>query len=231
MRLLLIEDDPHLSELIPKALRAKGFAVDTCELADEACCALKDGIFDTVILDLGLPDHDGMTVLQEMRQAGNATPVLILTSRDGLKDRVNGLNAGADDYVLKPFEMEELLARIKALLRRPGGALGMTLTAGNVVLDTVSREIRIGGEVADLSRRELSVMEHLMRRLEGMVAKELPTRSHSSFSWSRKRPAGAIPALLTTISMPPNASMAIAGRAATESPSSISHCLARTLPG
>jgi DNA-binding response OmpR family regulator len=177
MRLLLIEDDPHLSELITKVLGAKGFAVDTCELADEACCALKDGIFDVVILDLGLPDQDGMTVLQEMRQGGNATPVLILTSRDGLKDRVNGLNAGADDYVLKPFEMEELIARIKALLRRPGGALGMTLTAGNVVLDSVSREIRIGGEVADLSRRELSVLEHLMRRLEGMVAKELLAES------------------------------------------------------
>ena len=177
MRLLLIEDDPHLSELIPKALRAKGFAVDTFELADEACLALKDGIFDTVILDLGLPDHDGMTVLREMRQGGNSTPVLILTSRDGLKDRVSGLNAGADDYVLKPFEMEELLARIKALLRRPGGALGMTLTAGNVVLDSVSREIRIGGKVADLSRRELSVLEHLMRRLDGMVAKELLAES------------------------------------------------------
>jgi len=177
MRLLLIEDDPHLSELIPKALRAKGFAVDTCELAGEASCALKDGIFDVVILDLGLPDQDGMTVLQEMRQGGNATPVLILTSRDGLKDRVNGLNAGADDYVLKPFEMEELIARIKALLRRPGGALGLTLTAGNVVLDTVTHEIRIAGEVADLSRRELSVLEHLMRRLEGMVAKELLAES------------------------------------------------------
>ena len=177
MRLLLIEDDPHLSELITKVLGVKGFAVDTCELADEASCALKDGIFDVVILDLGLPDQDGMTVLQEMRQGGNATPVLILTSRDGLKDRVNGLNAGADDYVLKPFEMEELIARIKALLRRPGGALGMTLTAGNVVLDSVSREIRIGGVVADLSRRELSVLEHLMRRLEGMVAKELLAES------------------------------------------------------
>ncbi len=87
MRLLLIEDDPHLSELIPKALRAKGFAIDTCELADEACCALKDGIFDAIILDLGLPDQDGMTVLQEMRQGGNVTPVLILTSRDGLSSK------------------------------------------------------------------------------------------------------------------------------------------------
>ena len=94
-----------------------------------------------------------------------------------MKDRVSGLNAGADDYVLKPFEMEELLARIKALLRRPGGALGMTLTAGNVVLDSVSREILIGGKVADLSRRELSVLEHLMRRLDGMVAKELLAES------------------------------------------------------
>ena len=177
MRLLLVEDDPHLSELIPKALRAKGFTVDICELADEACCALKDGIFDTVILDLGLPDRDGMTVLREMRQDANETPVLILTARDGLKDRVSGLNAGADDYVLKPFEMEELLARIKALLRRPGGVLGMTLTAGNIVLDSVSREIRIGGKVADLSRRELSVLEHLMRRLDGMVAKELLAES------------------------------------------------------
>lgn len=173
MRLLLIEDDPHLSELIPKALRGTGFAVDTCELADEACCALKSGIFDTVILDLGLPDRDGMTVLHEMRRSGNATPVLILTSRDGLTDRVGGLNAGADDYVLKPFEMEELIARINALLRRPGGALGMTLKAGNIILDSISRDIRIDGRVAVLPRRELSVLEHLMRRLESVVAKEL----------------------------------------------------------
>lgn len=172
MRLLLIEDDPHLSELIPKALRATGFAVDTCELADEACCALENGIFDTVILDLGLPDRDGMSVLREMRRSGNATPVLILTSRDGLTDRVGGLNAGADDYVLKPFEMEELIARINALLRRPGGALGMTLKAGNIILDSISRDIRIGGRLAVLSRRELSLLEHLMRRLESVVAKE-----------------------------------------------------------
>jgi len=177
MRLLLIEDDPHLSELIPKALRATGFAVDTCELADEACCALKDGAFETVILDLGLPDHDGMTVLREMRRDGDTTPVLILTARDGLADRVSGLNAGADDYVLKPFEMEELIARLKALLRRPGGALGTTLTAGNIILNSVSREVRIGGNVADLSRRELSVLEHLMRRLEGVVVKELLAES------------------------------------------------------
>jgi DNA-binding response OmpR family regulator len=173
MRLLLVEDDPHLSELIPKALRKTGFAVDICELAEEACCALENDNFDTVILDLGLPDHDGMTVLREVRQRGDATPILILTSRDGLSDRVNGLNAGADDYVLKPFEMEELIARINALLRRPGGALGMTLTAGNVILDSLSRDIRIGGQVADLSRRELSVLEHLMRRLDGVVGKEL----------------------------------------------------------
>jgi DNA-binding response OmpR family regulator len=172
MRLLLVEDDPHLSELIPKALRSTGFTVDTCELADEACCALQNGSFETVILDLGLPDDDGMTVLRQMRRGGDATPVLILTSRDGLADRVDGLNAGADDYVLKPFEIEELVARIKALLRRPGGALGMTLTAGNVVLDTVSRETRIGGRIADLSRREMSVLEHLIRRLDGVVAKE-----------------------------------------------------------
>jgi DNA-binding response OmpR family regulator len=135
----LLRTTPICRNSFQRALRAKGFAVDTCELAEEASCALKDGILDTVILDLGLLDHDGMTVLREMRQGGNATPVLILTSRDGLKDRVNGLNAGADDYVLKHFEMEELVARIKAQLRRPGGALGMTLTAGNVFLDSVSR--------------------------------------------------------------------------------------------
>jgi len=172
MRLLLVEDNERLSGFVAKGLRDAGFAVDAVALAEEARAALATTRYDAALLDLGLPDADGMTLLRELRAARQPLPVLILTARDGLSDRVAGLDAGADDYVLKPFEMAELVARVKALLRRPGGALGLVLEIGNMRFDTAARTLEIDGRPVLLSRRELTLLELLMRRQGRVVGKD-----------------------------------------------------------
>ena len=134
MRLLVIKDEDRLSGILKAKLGEIGFTVDIAGSAEDAGIALELINYDAAVLDLGLPDGDGLAVLTAARAAGKALPILILTARDAVEDRVAGLNAGADDYLTKPFAMTELVARIKALLRRPGGVLGMTLEAGNVRL-------------------------------------------------------------------------------------------------
>src|SRR5262249_47009229 len=148
-----------------------GFAVDIAGSAADAGAALELLNYDAAILDLGLPDGDGLAVLTAARQAGKGLPILILTARDAIEGRGAGLNAGADDYLTKPFAIAELIARINALLRRPGGVLGTTLEAGNVRLDTVGRELTIAGTPARLSRRELTILEQMMRRFGRIVPK------------------------------------------------------------
>src|SRR5947207_15766024 len=133
--------------------------------------ALANTPYDAAILDLGLPDGDGLTLLAELRPAGNHIPILILTARDAVEHRVLGLDAGADDYLVKPFAMSELIARTKALLRRPGGALGATLTAGNVVFDTIRRDVSVAGLPLHLPRREGASLEHLLLRQVLLVPK------------------------------------------------------------
>ena len=171
MRLLVIEDEARLSEILKVALGNAGFAVDIADSAADAEAALELIIYDSAILDLGLPDGDGLTVLSAVRRVGKTLPILILTARDAVEDRVSGLNAGADDYLTKPFAMTELIARIKALLRRPGGVLGITLDAGNVSLDTVGRELAVAGRPVRVSRRELAILEQMMRRFGRIVPK------------------------------------------------------------
>ena len=149
MRLLLIEDNERFAELLKRGLTAAGFVVDVLPTASDASAALQAIRFEIVVLDLGLPDADGLDVLTEMRRRRDATPVLILTARGSLKDRVTGLGSGADDYLVKPFALEELVARLRALLRRPGNLLGVPLELGNVTLDTVARQVFVG-ERADL---------------------------------------------------------------------------------
>jgi DNA-binding response OmpR family regulator len=169
LRLLVVEDEDRLSGILKSKLSEIGFTVDIAGSAEDASIALELINYDAAVLDLGLPDGDGLAVLTAARLA--ALPILILTARDAVEDRVAGLNAGADDYLTKPFAMAELVARIKALLRRPGGVLGMTLEAGNVCLDTVGRELTIGGIPARLSRRELAILEQMMRRFGRIVPK------------------------------------------------------------
>ena len=171
MRLLIIEDEDRLSGILKSKLGDAGFAVDIAGSAADAEAALELINYDATVLDLGLPDGDGLAVLGALRRLGKTLPVLILTARDAVEDRVSGLNAGADDYLTKPFAMTELIARIKALLRRPGGALGITLNAGNVSLDTVGRELAVAGSPVHVSRRELAILEQMMRRFGRIVPK------------------------------------------------------------
>jgi DNA-binding response OmpR family regulator len=173
LRLLVIEDEDRLSGILKSKLGEIGFTVDIAGSAEDAISALELINYDAAVLDLGLPDGDGLAVLTAARRAGKALPILILTARDAVEDKVVGLNAGADDYLTKPFAMTELVARIKALLRRPGGVLGMTLEAGNVRLDTVGRELTIGGMPVRLSRRELAIIEQMMRRFGRIVPKSV----------------------------------------------------------
>lgn len=169
MRLLVVEDEQRIVETLTATLRKAGFTVDAVATATEAKAAIFGIPYDGAILDLGLPDDDGLSVLAAARAAGNTLPVLVLTARDAIEDRVTGLDTGADDYLVKPFATTELVARIKALLRRPGGALGVVLQAGNIRFDTVGRDARIGGTTVSLTRREVAILEHLMRRLGRVV--------------------------------------------------------------
>jgi DNA-binding response OmpR family regulator len=171
VRLLVVEDEVRIAEILRKSLGKAGFAVDSVASCGDAQAALGVGAYDAMILDLGLPDGDGLALLGQVRSGGDQTPILVLTARDAIEDRVSGLDAGADDYLVKPFAMTELIARTKALLRRPGGALGTTLKAGNVSFDTIGRDVTIGNVPLLLPRRESAILEHLMRRLGRVVPK------------------------------------------------------------
>lgn len=169
MRILLVEDEVRIAEILTGALTKQGFAVDAVGTAASASEALASIPYDAAILDLGLPDGDGLQVVAAARAAKRDVPILILTARDAVEDRVLGLDTGADDYLVKPFATAELIARIKALLRRPGGVLGTVLKAGNLSFDTLGRDAKIDGAHVPLSRREATLLEHLMRRLGRVV--------------------------------------------------------------
>ncbi|TBR30933.1 MAG: response regulator, partial [Reyranella sp.] len=145
MRVLLVEDNAELVALLIKGLARSGFSADSVGNAGDAAHSLAAMRYSAIVLDLGLPDQDGLSLLRSIRSRGDSTPVLVLTARDGVSDRVNGLRAGADDYLVKPFAMEELVARLQALLRRPGNLLGRQLTFGNVSLETEGRQVFVDG--------------------------------------------------------------------------------------
>jgi len=169
MRVLLVEDNERLRELTRKQLQDAGFAVDAVGDLAAADAAARTAIFDAIVLDLGLPDGDGGDFLRALRAGGAAMPVLVLTARDRLDDRVRHLDAGADDYLVKPFAAAELAARLRALLRRPGQTLTDRLTLGDVALDVGARSVEIGGHKVALARRETALLELFLRR-PGRVA-------------------------------------------------------------
>jgi DNA-binding response OmpR family regulator len=171
MRVLLVEDNPRLRALTQRQLRDAGFAVDAVGECGEAEAASRAESYDAIVLDLGLPDGDGGQFLRALRAAGKATPVLVLTSRDGLDDRVAHLDSGADDYMTKPFAAAELAARLRALLRRPGQILGGRLTLGDLDLDLAARGAEAAGRKLPLSRREIALLELFLRRPGRVVAK------------------------------------------------------------
>ena len=172
MRILIVEDDPVLADGLTRSLRHADYAVDCMNNGAEADHVLTAQSYDLVILDLGLPGLDGFEVLRRMRRRGAAVPVLVLTARDGLTDRVKGLDIGADDYMIKPFDLPELEARARALIRRGQSGGSSLLTHGALVLDTAGRRATLSGDPLDLSARELGVLEVLMMRSGRVVNKE-----------------------------------------------------------
>jgi len=164
MRLLLVEDDAMIGESVRKGLQQDGFAVDWVQDGRAAEIALDTNPYDTLLLDIGLPRKTGLDVLAALRRRGNSIPVLILTARDAVADRVKGLDAGADDYLVKPFDLEELAARVRALLRRKSGRADPVVRVGNLVLNPATHEASLDGEPIVLSAREFALIHALAER-------------------------------------------------------------------
>jgi DNA-binding response OmpR family regulator len=173
MRVLLVEDNDELVSLLLKGLARSGFSADAVASGGDAAHSLAAMRYAAIVLDLGLPDQDGLSLLRSIRGRGDSTPILVLTARDGVSDRVNGLRAGADDYLVKPFAMEELVARLQALLRRPGNLLGRQLSFGNVSLETEGRQVFVDGKLRVFAARETAILEILLRRGGNVVPKRL----------------------------------------------------------
>jgi DNA-binding response OmpR family regulator len=173
MRLLVVEDNEELARLVGHGLESAGFSADVAGTAAEARMVLASIRYSALVLDLGLPDGDGLAILREIRQRKDPIPVLVLTARAGVHDRVTGLRSGADDYLVKPFALEELVARLEAVLRRPGQLLGRPLRLGNIALDLETRQAFIDDEPEILSAREIEVLELLIRRSGRVVPKSL----------------------------------------------------------
>lgn len=171
MRLLLVEDDALLGSGLRAGLAQSSFAVDWVENGEDAEAAMVTTAYDGVVLDLGLPRLDGLTLLRRRRAAGDRTPVLVLTARDTINDRVTGLDAGSDDYLVKPFFLAELQARLRALVRRNCGKAGPTLKSGGIELDPAARSVRMDGATVTISGREYAVLHALMRNAGRIVSR------------------------------------------------------------
>jgi DNA-binding response OmpR family regulator len=172
MRLLLVEDDPRIARFVAKGLREHAYAVDVATAGDEALYQAEINTYDLVILDVMLPGRDGFQVCRELRKAGRRMPILMLTARDAVEDRVTGLDHGADDYLTKPFEFRELLARLRALLRRSGELRPAQIVVGDLVLDTAAQTATRGGRKISLTAKEYALLEFLARNAGRVVGRE-----------------------------------------------------------
>ncbi|AAU92252.1 MULTISPECIES: response regulator [Methylococcus] len=172
MRILLVEDDETLADGLSRSLAEDGFDLTVAATGTYADSALRTQDYDLVILDLGLPDIDGKEVLRQLRVRKSPVPVLILTARDGLDDRIGGLELGADDYMTKPFELRELEARVRALIRRSHGGFGHDIVCGPLVLNTFDRQVHVNGEPMLLPSREYGVLEALLLQAGRVVSKD-----------------------------------------------------------
>src|SRR3954469_6896135 len=190
MRILIVEDDPVLADGLTRSLRQSEFAVDCARDGEEADHILTAQNYDLVILDLGLPKLDGFDVLKRLRRRAAAVPVLVLTARDALSDRVKGLDLGADDYLTKPFDLPELEARVRALIRRGQSGGGSLLAHGPLTLDTTGRRATLAGASLELSAREIGVLEVLMLRSGRVVNKE--QLAEQLYGWDEEVGANAI---------------------------------------
>ena len=172
MRIMIVEDDAALARGVARILESEGYAVDVVTRGEQAILAAEQERFDLVILDVGLPGMDGFEVLRRLRAQAERVPVLLLTARDAVNDRVHGLDLGADDYVAKPFAMSELAARVRALIRRSQAQAGPKVVHGPLLLDTVARRAFLNGEPLELAGREWAVLEVLLAKVERVVSKE-----------------------------------------------------------
>jgi two-component system response regulator QseB len=172
MRVLLVEDDPMIGRAVESGLAQNGCAVDWVRDGVQAELALANGVYELALLDLGLPRRDGLEVLKAVRRGKNDLPVVIITARDAVADRVGGLDEGADDYLVKPFDLDELMARVRAVMRRRQGRATREMTFGALALDTVGRHVRFRGRQVELSAREFAVLEALMAEPGAVVSRE-----------------------------------------------------------
>ena len=190
MRLLLIEDDDMIGKAVREGLMRAGFTVDWVTDGHSADLALGNGVYDLAILDLGLPKKDGMAILASLRAGSNFIPVLIASARDTVADRIAGLEAGADDYVLKPFDLDELIARVRALLRRHAGSGAPLLKCGALVLDPVRKSVVRNDVPVDLSAKEFALLETLMQRPGAVLSRE--QLEESVYGWGDEIGSNAI---------------------------------------
>ncbi|VXB38694.1 DNA-binding response regulator in two-component regulatory system with QseC [Luteimonas sp. 9C] len=190
MRILLVEDDPSLGEGLRTALRRAAYAVDWLQDGASALAAIRTGGIDLVVLDLGLPRKDGLEVIREARRAGATVPILVLSARERAADRMLGLDLGADDYVGKPFDNGELLARVRALLRRSSGQASPTLAFAGLALDPASLTVTWQGRVVDLPRREVALLRLLMEHPGRIVSRE--TAQQRLYGWDEDVASNAV---------------------------------------
>ena len=172
MRILLVEDEPKLNLSIKKGLEQKGYAVDSAFDGEKGQMFAENEEYDLIILDILMPKKDGLTVCRTLRQQGIHSPILFLTAKDTLDDKISGLDSGADDYIVKPFEFSEFLARIRALLRRPQHVLPTLLKSGNLILDTQTHMVKIDNEKIDLTLLEFRLLEYFMRNANNVLTRE-----------------------------------------------------------
>lgn len=194
MRVLLVEDDEMIGPALREALSAQGWSVDWVKDGQLAQSAWADGDYACVLLDLGLPKKDGVEVLRWARGRGDQTPVLVLTARDGLDDRVQGLDLGADDYLLKPYEMRELLARMRAVIRRRDGSAHSVIGNGAVQLDLTTREVVVEGERSQLSAREFALLHALLERPGAILSRE--QLENRIYGWGEEVSSNAVDVLI-----------------------------------
>jgi DNA-binding response OmpR family regulator len=194
MRVLLVEDDEMIGQSLKQALGSNGWSVDWVKDGVLAQSALADGDYACMLLDLGLPKRDGIEVLRKARETGDHTPILVLTARDGIDDRITGLDIGADDYLVKPYELRELLARMRAVIRRRDGAAHSLIGSADMQLDLTTREVIGAGERSQLSAREFALLHALLERPGAILSRE--QLENRIYGWGEEVSSNAVDVLI-----------------------------------